>query len=201
MSLLFIEGFLAGLLISMPMGAIGILCLRYILTQGNSAGLAAGLGIASADALAACIGALGLKAITGFANSHDTWMHIVGSIILLAFGIYLILTKKTGTNKETEKGLLHIYFIMFTITFTNPLTLLSFTGIFASLGFDPVENSLIAPFLLTVGVFIGSISWWLLLILFTHFFNFGEKAVRLINEIAGGALIAMGLFSLAMLFF
>ncbi len=189
---LLLEGFLSGLLIAMPMGAIGVLCLRYILVQGRVPGFAAGLGIATADALAAFIGALGLTIATNFVKDHDSWMRFIGALILIGFGLFLVLSKKTKFDKNTEKGLLHIFFIMFVITLTNPLTLISFIGIFSSIGLNSLDSNFPAAFLLSIGVFVGSMSWWLLLIGATFFFQVTEKWTRLINEVAGSLLILIG---------
>lgn len=193
---LFAEGFLIGLVVCMPMGAIGMLCLRYILLQGKVSGVAAGLGIALADSIAAFIAALGLTAITLFIKAHEIWMHTIGSFILLGFGLFLILTKKTKANRYIEKGLAHIFLVMFMITITNPLTILSFIGIFASFGLESLENNLLAVFSLSFGVFLGSLAWWLILILATMFLKINELVVRRINEIAGSVLILGGLTSL-----
>jgi threonine/homoserine/homoserine lactone efflux protein len=193
---LFGEGFLIGLLICMPMGAIGMLCLRYILVQGKASGLSAGLGIAAADAVAAFVAALGLTAITLFIKSHETWMHVIGAIILIGFGLYLLLSKKTTEKQAVEKGLTHIFFIMFVITLTNPLTLLSFTGIFAAVGLDTLQSNLLSVFSLSFGVFFGSLAWWVILILGSMFFNINQQKVRYINEFAGTLLIIMGVYSL-----
>lgn len=195
MELLFLEGFLSGLLISMPMGAIGMLCLRYILVQGRASGLAAGFGIALADGVAALISALGLSIVTNFINEHENIIRLIGSILLIGFGFYLLRSHKKTATKETEKGLLHIFTILFVITFTNPLTLLSFTGIFASLGLEETENHLLASLILSFAVFLGSMSWWILLIGITEFFNVDEKQTEIVNKIAGSLLLLMGIVS------
>ncbi|HRD56104.1 MAG TPA: LysE family transporter [Parachlamydiaceae bacterium] len=196
----FLEGFLAGLAVAMPMGAIGVLCLRYILVQGKIPGFAAGLGIALADGVTAFICSLGLTAIISFIKNQDIWMNIIGSLILIGFGVHLLLTKKTPEKKNTEKGFFHITFLMFLITITNPLTIVSFAGIFAALGLDSLENHLSAVAALTTGVFLGSMSWWLLLIGLSLFFKITEDSARLINEIAGSLLILIGIVSFLLLF-
>lgn len=196
------EGFLAGLLISMPMGAIGMLCLRYILIQGNKSGAAAGLGIALADAFAAFIASFGLSSITTFIKDYQLWLQILGSLILIGFGLFFLLQNKTDVKEKIERGLFHILILMFIITITNPLTLLSFTGVFAAIGIDTLMAShLGTSIILSFGVFLGSMSWWIALIFGVDFFKINEQSARRINEIAGVLLILMGLFSLFTAFF
>lgn len=190
------EGFLIGLIICMPMGAVGMLCLRYILVQGKASGLAAGLGIAAADAIASFVAFLGIAILLNFIKAHETWIQTLGAIILIGFGAYLLFTKKNNGNKKIERGLTHIFFIMLTITITNPLTIFSFAGIFAALGLDSLEYDFLAAFVISAGVFLGSLAWWLILILSTMLFTINAKAVHLINELAGGLLILIGVLSL-----
>jgi len=193
---LFFEGVLSGLLISMPMGAIGMLCLRYILVQGKKSGAAAGLGIALADAMAAFIASFGLSSITAFIENYQLWFHIFGSLILISFGLVFLLKTKTATKRRIEHGILHILLIMFIVTMTNPLTLLSFAAIFAAIGPDIFYSHLITSFILSVAVFLGSMSWWVSLIFAVDLFKINEKSARVINELAGSILILMGVFSL-----
>ena len=193
---LFGEGFLIGLIICMPMGAVGMLCLRYILVQGKVSGLAAGLGIAVADAIAAFFASLGVAILLNFIKAHETWIQTLGAIILLSFGAYLLFTKKNNGNKKIERGLTHIFFIMLTITITNPLTIFSFAGVFAALGLESLQYDFLAASVISAGVFLGSLAWWLILISATMLFTINAKAVHRINELAGGLLIVMGVLSL-----
>lgn len=48
------------------MGLIGVLCIRRTLTQGRAAGLVAGLGAATADAINGCVAGFGLTLISEF---------------------------------------------------------------------------------------------------------------------------------------
>lgn len=193
---LFETGFLIGLIICMPMGAVGMLCLRYILVQGKASGMAAGLGIAVADAIAAFFASLGIAILLNFIKAHETWIQTLGAIILMGFGAFLLFTKKNKTDKKIERGLTHIFFIMLTITITNPLTLFSFAGVFAALGLETLQYDFLAAFVISAGVFLGSLAWWLILILITMLFTINAKAVHIINELAGGLLITMGVLSL-----
>ncbi|RBH36052.1 hypothetical protein C3F00_045060, partial [Pseudomonas sp. MWU13-2860] len=61
--ILFAQALLLGLAIAAPVGPIGLLCIDRSLRQGPWVGLATGLGAATADALYATLGALGLSAL------------------------------------------------------------------------------------------------------------------------------------------
>ena len=60
-----IEGMLIGLVVAVPVGPLGLLCINRALMMGPVCGLFSGLGVATADALAAGIAALGISLISG----------------------------------------------------------------------------------------------------------------------------------------
>ena len=55
-----IQGMLIGLVVAVPVGPLGLLCINRSLMLGALAGLASGLGVAGADVLVGGIGALGI---------------------------------------------------------------------------------------------------------------------------------------------
>jgi threonine/homoserine/homoserine lactone efflux protein len=58
--------------------------------------------------------------------------------------------------------LLGAFITTFALTLGNPTTILAFVGLIAGLG--ATIASPLAPYLLVVGVFIGSAIWWLFLV-------------------------------------
>ncbi|HZI89685.1 MAG TPA: LysE family transporter, partial [Candidatus Polarisedimenticolia bacterium] len=75
---LLLRGILIGLSIAAPVGPIGVLCIRRTLADGRAAGLATGLGAATADALYGCVAALGLTALTGALTQAQPWIRLIG---------------------------------------------------------------------------------------------------------------------------
>ena len=66
-----LQGLLLGISIAVPVGPIGLLCLRRSLTAGRLAGFVSGLGAATADALFGVIAALGLTTVTSFLVAYQ----------------------------------------------------------------------------------------------------------------------------------
>src|SRR5215470_5564214 len=79
---LLIEGVLIGIMIAVPVGPLGLLCINRALTTGALCGLVSGLGVASADALVAGIVALGVSLISGFLIEHQFLLRLVGGVLL-----------------------------------------------------------------------------------------------------------------------
>ena len=161
---LFLRGLIIGFSIAAPVGPIGVLCIRRTLTEGRASGFLSGLGAATADALYGCVAGFGLTVISGFLIDQRFWIQLIGGIFLLALGI------KTLRSVPAERaaaasgsGLAASYASTLLLTLTNPMTILSFAGIFAALGVADTGGDLSAAARLVLGVFSGSAAWWLIL--------------------------------------
>src|SRR5947207_15583322 len=81
---LFIRGILVGVAIAVPVGPIGVLCVRRTILRGPVSGLISGLGAALADTLFGCIAAFGLTAISDALIQHQAWLKLGGGAFLCA---------------------------------------------------------------------------------------------------------------------
>jgi threonine/homoserine/homoserine lactone efflux protein len=83
---IFLKGILIGFAMAVPVGPIGIMCIRKTLTDGRLRGLMIGLGAATADLLYGCIAAFGLTAISNAIAIERTWIRLVGGAFLGRYG-------------------------------------------------------------------------------------------------------------------
>jgi threonine/homoserine/homoserine lactone efflux protein len=196
-----LKGMAIGLAIAAPVGPIGLLCLRRSLEQGRAAGLATGLGAASADAIYGAIAAFGLTAISGALVAQQLWLNLGGGIFLVYLGVRTALSTPTdaaGTPPVT--GLLKAYSSTLLLTLTNPLTIMSFAAVYAGLGLN-ARGSAAEAVAVVSGVFLGSALWWLLLSSSASLLRgrLGPLALRRINILSGGTIALFGLYALATL--
>ncbi|MEM7343968.1 MAG: LysE family transporter [Chloroflexota bacterium] len=163
---LLIESISIGFAIAAPVGPIGILCIRRTLERGLPHGLISGLGAATADAVYGSIIAFGLTALSTFLLNSGSVLNIVGGLFLLYIGINTLRASVdlTATTEETisTNTLFKAYTSTFVLTITNPLTILTFVGIFAGLG-ELTSGGSLNAIVIVLGVFLGSTLWWLLL--------------------------------------
>jgi threonine/homoserine/homoserine lactone efflux protein len=161
---LFIRGLIIGFSIAAPVGPIGILCIRRTLAEGRASGFLSGLGAATADALYGCVAGFGLTVISAFLIDQRAWIQLIGGVFLLALGIKTLKSAPAEhAAAASGQGVVASYVSTFFLTLTNPMTILSFAGIFAALGVAETGGNLSAAAQLVLGVFIGSAAWWLLL--------------------------------------
>lgn len=194
-----IKGLVIGLSIAVPVGPIGILCIRRTLTRGRMVGFLSGLGAATADAFYGAVAGFGLTFLSNFLLGQQVWLRLIGGAILCYLGIRTFVSKpaEQGVSLE-ENSLWSAYLSTFFITLTNPMTILFFVAVFAGLGVGNAGDHYASAGILVLGVFIGSAMWWLILCGFTgilqSLFNFTR--LQWLNRISGLIILGFGLFAL-----
>ena len=168
---LFLKSAFIGLSIAAPVGPIGLLCIQRTLQHGMRVGLATGLGAAVADAVYGAVGALGLAAVLAFLVDARWWLAVGGGLFL----VYLGASTAWGARRppagrppaqgagEPTAGALRAFATTFALTLSNPMTILSFIAVFASLASGLQGLTPVAQAVMVLAVFLGSAMWWLLL--------------------------------------
>ena len=158
------RGLVLGFTIAAAVGPISLLCIRRTLAEGRVVGLASGLGVATADATYGAIAAFGLTAITDLLVDWRRALGIVGGLFLLwlAWRTFRAEPGEAATTTPRRGGLLGAYLSTLGLTLTNPMTILSFGALFVGLGIDGGDAAGAAS--LTIGVFLGSAAWWVVLV-------------------------------------
>jgi len=189
---LLVRGFIIGFSIAAPVGPIGVLCIRRTLAEGRAYGLASGLGAASADAFFGTIAALGLTLVANFLAEQQAWLSLIGGGYLLYLGFTTFRSKPAERSAEAKgKGLLGAYTSTLFLTLTNPLTIFAFAAIFAGVGAGAGTGGSIGALLVVAGVFLGSSTWWLILVTLTSVFRsrFNTTGLQWVNRLSGIVII------------
>lgn len=156
-----VRGLVIGISIAAPVGPIGVLCIRRTLNEGRLIGFATGMGAASADAIYGLIAGFGLSLITNLLLDQSHIIRLVGGIFLCYLGIQTLLSRPSEQAAHVKGAkLLGAYSSTLLLTLANPMTILSFLGIFAGLGIA-AEKDVSSTLLLVLGVFLGSAAWWI----------------------------------------
>jgi threonine/homoserine/homoserine lactone efflux protein len=197
-----LKGIAIGFIMAIPIGPIGIMCIRKTLTEGRLSGLIIGLGAATADLFYGCVAAFGLTIISDTLKSQRIWIRIVGGALLFFLGIKTFRAQpKYPKFKISGSGRLRSYFTVVVLTLTNPLTIFASIAVFAAFGLGD-GLSFFSAIVLVAGVFIGSCLWFFLLTSGTIIFRKKLDLVGLkwVNKIAGILIIISGLIVIGSLF-
>jgi threonine/homoserine/homoserine lactone efflux protein len=193
------RGLVIGFTVALGVGPISLLTIRRTLAHGRAYGLASGLGVAAADASYGAIAAFGLTAVTAVLVGARTALALVGGAFLIWLGARTVLAPR-ATHAATDHerpGLLGATVSIYGLTMTNPMTILSFAAIFA--GFGLAGGTPLEAALLTLGVFLGSLAWWLILTTAVAALRsrVTPGVLHGLTRLSGAALIAFGTLALA----
>lgn len=199
-----LKGFVVGIVIAIPVGPVGVLCIRRTILDGPVAGLLSGTGAATADALFAVIAGLGLTVVSDWLFGYQDWLRIGGAVFLFYVG-YRAFTHDPLAMRPAQpapESLLTSFASTFALTITNPVTILSFLAIFAGVGLTAGQMRLHGVGFLVLGVWLGSISWWISLSLAAGIWRrwFTRAHLVWINRGSGGLLVLCGLGLIGSLF-
>ncbi len=157
-----LSGIAVGFAVAMPVGPVGVLCIKRSLKDGFATGFATGFGAATADAAYGLLVALGLG-LSGLL-AYALPLNIGGGALIVALGLLGLRRFFRPAEKaelaSPKGGLWAAWFSTFLLTLTNPMTILAFIGLIAALG----TASDYGPYWLVAGVFTGSLLWWLMLV-------------------------------------
>lgn len=201
-----LRGIIIGVVVSAPMGPVGIFCIQRTLDKGRLSGFYTGVGAAISDLIYCLLTGFGLSFIEEFINIHRSPIQLLGSIVLIFFGIWLIRKKPDGSlsagidhdSPSREGDILK----GFALTFSNPLILFLIIGLFAQFNFV-IEGIKFYHYLLGfLGIVAGALGWWWVVTFFVDKLrgHFNQRTMKLINTIVGVIILifaAVGIFSSA----
>ena len=196
----FPKGLLAGLAIAAPVGPVNVLCISRTLRKGWKAGLASGLGAATADALYGAIAGFSINFIIQLLIREEFWIRLIGGSFLIVVGV-LYYFKRAGSLEAQDAGSAQQSDFVSTLllNLTNPTTVLSFLAVLAALRASQ-PRSWWLDWLLVLGIFCGSLLWWIVLITIVNRFRsrFDDRTMLWMNRLAGLAIGGFGAFTLVL---
>lgn len=192
---MFWRSIVLGLLIAVPTGPVGVLCVWRTIRYGRTAGFVSGIGSALADALYMTIVAFGLTYISHFIGDHYWWFRAIGGVLILFFGIKTYWSKPETQVEGERKTWAQDLISTFGLTITNPTLVLSFTVLLTLFGIHPERGNYVGVGLAVLGVLAGSLLWWFLLsAVVDSMRSYFVRAERLMlfNKIAGALILVLG---------
>jgi len=198
------KGFLIGVLVSAPMGPIGLLCVQRTLSKGQWHGFFSGIGAALSDVFYAGIISLGMGFIIDFITVNQYILKIIGSTLLMVFGTYIFLSNPFKRLRDPDEIINESYsqdtVTAFFLTLSNPLIIFLYIALFARFNFIAPEEKMFSILLGLASILTGALSWWFLI---TFLVGKLRKIVNLhvlwiINRIVGIVIIVLSIYYLAL---
>lgn len=155
------KGMLVGLMVSIPLGPMGVLIIQKTLHKGALSGFIAGMGAASADLFYAAVAAFGLGFVINIVQAHELLLQIIGGIFLIVIGLKIYFDnpirqiRQRRQGRVSKTGLLGDYLSLFFLTVSNPITVVVFMAVFAGMSVFGESSSLLGEVLVVAGVLLG----------------------------------------------
>lgn len=163
MLIYFIKSWFIGLAIAAIVGPISMLFIRKTLELGFIGAVSVGLGACLGDLIYAVIAVTGITVLSSFLLENAFIIKVIGGVFLIYLGLKEIRNKDSVTDSimSHRKQFFKLSAQTMFLTLTSPLTIMTFIGVFASIGgtIVTVQDSII----MAVGVFLGSMTWWMIL--------------------------------------
>lgn len=189
-----------GILISAPMGPIGMLVIQRTLSKGRIPALVTGVGAACSDLIYCLLTGFGLSFITDLIERHQFILQLVGSVVLAAFGAFLFKQNPTRSlkaikNEQQPSNYWGELGSGFLLTFSNPLILFFIIGLFARFNFILPEFGLHHYIWGYFTILAGALLWWWFITLVVSKLRrrINVRSLWIINRIVGSLLIIMAI--------
>ena len=195
------KGLLIGILVSAPMGPVGMLCIQRTLSKGRWHGFVTGLGAMVSDIIYAMLTSLGMGVVVNFVEANQAPLQLAGSLVLSVFGYYIYQSnpvKNLRKQKERKLSFTQDFITAFLLTFSNVLIVLLYIGLFARFGFILPDHSLgmIIGGIICIGI--GAISWWLFITYIVSKLRkwFNVRGIWRMNRIVGSTIIILSIIGI-----
>ena len=201
MTALFAKGLAFGFVLAATVGPMWVLCFRRTVAHGALGGFVSGMGIAVADGLYGAVAAFGLTVVSGFLLQHGFVIGLTGAVFLVYLGITTLTARpELETKNELQASLARAFLSTLGLTLANPPTILAFAAIFAGLGLASGQ-SYAAAAVVTLGVFLGSSAWWVILSALAGRFRayVNTRFGRAVNLVSGLTILGFALWQIAAL--
>ncbi|MDD4608568.1 MAG: LysE family transporter [Bacteroidaceae bacterium] len=197
------QGLIIGIIVSAPLGPVGVLCIQRTLNKGRWYGFVTGLGASLSDIIYALLTGFGMSFIFDFINSNQQLLQIFGSIMLLGFGFYTYRSnpmKKVRPTSDKKGSYFHNFLTAFLVSLSNPLIIFLFIGLFARFAFAAGSVNVAEHVMGYLAIAFGAFLWWLT----TTFIvdkvrkTFRLRGILFINRLIGVIVMAISLIGVVL---
>lgn len=195
-----LKGFIIGIIVSAPLGPVGVLCIQRTLNKGRWYGFLTGIGASISDIIYALVTGYGMSFIADFLARHIYPLQIVGSLLLLLFGIYTFRSNPVKSIRPVSKQkgtYIHNMVTAFFVTLSNPLIIFLFIALYARFGFVTKDIKIFEQVLGYLAIIIGAITWWFTITLLVSKVRkkFDLRGIWFINRTIGTIVIIISIVS------
>lgn len=196
------KGIMIGIIVSAPMGPIGILCVQRTLNRGRLHGLATGLGAMVSDLIYASITLIGMGFVDDILKSNELIIQLIGSIIIILFGIAIFSTNPVKILQPStgipETRYYQDFATAFFLTLSNLAIVFLFISLFARFHYNPLDKNWLSFAIGMISIGVGALTWWFFITTYVSKLKryFNRQSLKFFNRIVGAILIVVGVLGM-----
>ena len=189
------KGIIIGVLVSAPMGPVGLLCIQRTLNKGPWHGLFSGLGASLSDIIYATITCIGLGIVINFITKNQDVLQIIGGVLLLFYGVYIFRSNPSKNLQRPKESSITSYsqdtVSAFFLTLSNPFIIFLYIALFARFNFFSADEKLFSILFGLLSILIGALGWWALITFFVGKLRrvINVRGLWILNKIVGSVII------------
>lgn len=193
-----VKGCVVGLLVSAPMGPIGMLVVQRTLNRGRWHGFVSGLGAMLSDMVYATVTLAGMSAANDFLTANEKLLQLIGSVVLILFGYGVFrnnpLKGWTPHLQAEDTRYIKDFATAFLLTLSNFAIIFVFITLFARFQFNSVEFGTGLLGLSIVSVGLGALVWWFFITSFVSKIrkHFNRRGIIVLSRVVGAILMLIG---------
>ena len=195
------KGIIIGILVSAPMGPIGLMCIQRTLNKGRWHGFFSGVGAVFSDLFYAAITCLGMGIVISFVETNKSIIQIIGSVLLFGFGLYTFQSNPSKSLQKTkESGSTYSQDVVtaFLLTLSNPFIIFLYIALFARFNFVDTSETLYYLVVGLVGIVAGALFWWFIITFLVGKLRrvINIRGLWLMNKVVGAVIMFLALFGI-----
>lgn len=204
---IFFYGFIIGIVVSAPIGPVGILVIQRTLSRGRAHGFVTGLGIALSDVIYALMVLMGMSVVTDFLEKEAQALKFIGGILMLVLGYMLFKSNpmkvfqpkaEEGTSRYSKD-----FVSSFLLTFSNAAIIFLFIALFSRFNYVPSEMEFKFVMASLLSIALGATTWWYVITTYVAKLQkyINRRGLVIMNRLLGGLLFAIGIIGILLSIF
>lgn len=195
-------GIIIGIVVSAPMGPIGMLVIQRTFLRGRWHGFVTGLGASLSDLIYAFASLMGMSIITDFLEQKEQLLQIFGSFVILIFGYTVFKSnplKGIKPDSKIEETQYRRDFVSsFFLTLSNIAIIFLFIALFSRFNYIPYEKGTGYLIIGLISIVTGAIIWWFLVTTYVSKLRkyISRRGLKLMNRIVGILFITIGIIGI-----
>lgn len=198
--MIFLKGIIAGIILSLPFGPMGIYCMEKTMSEGEKQGMASALGLITCDMIYGLTALIFLNKVGFFIEAYSLYFKIAVTIFLLFIGVQKLRSNlELHDTVDKDKTLFQDYLTTLGLAVMNITGILLIVGIYTALGIHEIDKpSLKIVAKLLGGIFTGGFGLWFTTIyVLSHWRKkITDRTITFISKMTGAIIFAFGVFTL-----